>query len=354
MSRLFEPLTLRNVSLRNRIIMSPMCQYSATDGLASDWHHVHYGTRAVGGVGMVMVEATAVVPEGRISAADLGIWSDRHTEALAGVARVIRSHGAVAGIQLAHAGRKAAVQRPWDGGNPLTPDQGGWPVVGPSAIPFAAGYPLPTALDHVGIDAVVEAWRQAAQRALAAGFQVVEVHMAHGYLLHEFLSPLSNRRDDDYGGPLYNRMRLPLRVAQAVREVWPDELPVLARLSATDWVEGGWTVDDSVTLAAALHEIGIDMIDCSSAGLTPDAPIPVAPGFQVPSAAEIRRRAGVPTAAVGLIQVPEQAEQILVTGLADAVCLGRVLLRDPYWPLYAAQVLKAKVDWPPQYWRAKG
>ncbi len=353
MSLLFTPMELRGLRLRNRVFVSPMCQYSSRDGLPGDWHLVHLGSRAVGGAGLVMVEASAVTPEGRISPADSGIWSQDHAQAFRRITQFVREQGAVPAIQLAHAGRKASTDVPWRGGGPLAAGAGGWTPVAPSPLPFASDYPRPEALDAAGIEAVVEAFRAAAGHARDAGFEVVEVHMAHGYLLHSFLSPLSNRRTDEYGGPLENRMRLPLRVAQAVRAAWPDELPVLVRISATDWVEGGWDLEQSVALAARLRELGIDLVDCSSGGLVPDAEIPAGPGFQAPFAQAIRERAAVPTAAVGLITEPVQAEHILRSGQADAVFLGRELLRDPYWPLRAAHVLGAEVDWPVQYARAR-
>ncbi len=353
MTHLFSPLHLRDLAIRNRVFVPPMCQYSATDGFAQDWHLVHLGGRAVGGAGLVMVEATAVVPEGRITAADLGLWSDRHAEALAPVANFLKAQGAVAAVQLAHAGRKASTDVPWRGGKPVGPEMGGWTPVAPSAIPFGPGHPTPTALDEAGIDAVAQAFADAARRACDAGFEVVEIHMAHGYLLHEFLSPLSNRRTDAWGGDLGGRMRLPREVVRRVRAVWPERLPLFVRISATDWKEGGWDLASSIELVRQLAGEGVDLIDCSTGGLVPDAVPPVAPGFQVPFAAAIRRETGVPTAAVGLITEPSQAEQILVTGQADAVMLGRQLLRDPYWPLHAARRLGAEIPWPAQYLRAK-
>lgn len=353
MSRLFSPLKLRGLEFRNRIFLAPMCQYSARDGLPGSWHLVHYGSRAAGGAALVMLEATAVSPEGRISPFDLGLWNDAQAQALAPLARFIKEQGAAPAVQLAHAGRKASADAPWLGGNPLPPEKGGWLPLAPSALPFAPEHALPQALDEGGIGAVVEQFRAAAERALAAGFEVAEVHMAHGYLLHEFLSPLSNRREDAWGGSLENRARLPLRVAEAVRAVWPERLPLFVRISATDWVEGGWDLEQSVQLARWLKERGVDLIDCSSAGLTVDAVIPAAPGFQTPFATTIRQRAGIPVGAVGLITQAAQAEQIVTTGLADAVLLGRELLRDPYWPLLAARELGAEGPWPRQYLRAK-
>ena len=353
MSRLFTPLTLRSVTFRNRIFVSPMCQYSSREGLPTDWHLVHLGSRAVGGAGLVMVEATAVSPEGRISPDDSGIWSDTHAEAFLPISRFIRENGAAPGIQLAHAGRKGSCTLPWLGGGPLGPESCGWQPLAPSPLPFAAGHPTPRPLSGADLDAIEAQFRAATRRSLAAGFQVVEVHMAHGYLLHEFLSPLVNRRDDDYGGPLENRMRFPLRVARAVREEWPQDLPLFVRISSTDWVEGGWDIAQSVILARRLKEVGVDLIDCSSGFVVPDEPVPFGPGFQVPFAATVRSEAGIATGAVGFITDPAQAEQIVATGQADAVLLAREMLRDPYWPLHAARSLGVDVPWPNQYLRAK-
>jgi 2,4-dienoyl-CoA reductase-like NADH-dependent reductase (Old Yellow Enzyme family) len=346
-------LKIGNTEFRNRIFVSPMCQYSSRDGLPRDWHLVHLGSRAVGGAGMVMVEATAVTAEGRISPGDSGIWSDAHAEAFQRITRFISEQGAVPAIQLAHAGRKAGTDAPWRGGAPLAVAAGGWTPLAPSAVPFADGYALPRGMGATDMDEVVAAFVAAARRAHAAGFHCIEVHMAHGYLLHEFLSPLANHRDDDYGGSLENRMRLPLRVAAAVRDVWPAELPLLVRISATDWAEGGWDMDQSLELCRRLRALGVDMIDCSSGGMIPDAVIPAGPGYQTPFAARIRREANIATAAVGLITAPAQAEHILRSGQADAVFLAREMLRDPYWPLHAAQALRVDVEWPVQYQRAK-
>lgn len=350
---LFAPLTLRSVTVRNRIMMSPMCQYSAHDGLPTEWHPLHLASRAVGGTGLVMVEATAVEPRGRITPHDLGIWTDAHGEALRGLAEAIAQHGGTPAIQLAHAGRKASSARPWDGGRPLAADAGGWPVVAPSALPFAEGHPTPEALDRDGIDALVQAFVDGARRALGAGFRVAEIHAAHGYLLHEFLSPISNRRSDRYGGPFENRVRLLEEVVTAVRAVWPDDLPLLVRISATEWRDDGWTLADSTTLAGRLQRLGVDLIDCSSAGNAPALGASVGPGYQTHLAAGIRGVTGVPTAAVGMITEPAQADHVIRTGQADLVALGRVLLREPYWPLRAAHELGADVDWPAQYLRAK-
>ena len=347
---LLSPLTIRGLTLRNRIVMAPMCQYVANEGFADDWHLVHLGSRAAGGVALVIAEATAVTRDGRITPGDLGIWSDEHIEPLARIARFVRSQGAAAGIQLAHAGRKASCDLPWKGGSGLmTPEAGGWPVIGPSAIPFDDGHPTPTALDETGIDRIVAAFEAAARRALQAGFQVVEIHAAHGYLLHEFLSPLSNQRTDQYGGGLESRMRLTLRVAEAVRRLTPSDLPVFVRISATDWVDGGWDADQSVVLASRLKAFGIDLIDVSSGALVPKARIPVGKGYQVPLARKIRDEAGVPTGAVGLITEPQHANEIVTGGDADLVFLARELLREPYWALKAQHELGAEATWPISY-----
>ncbi|HVW02607.1 MAG TPA: NADH:flavin oxidoreductase/NADH oxidase [Planctomycetaceae bacterium] len=347
---LLSPLTIRGVTLRNRIVMSPMCQYIANEGLADDWHLVHLGSRASGGVSLVIAEATAVTRDGRITPGDLGIWSDEHVAPLARIARFVQSQGAVAGIQLAHAGRKASCDLPWKGGTGLrTSDVGGWPVVGPSAIPFDEGNPIPTALDSAGIDGIVSAFEAATHRALAAGFQVIEIHSAHGYLLHEFLSPLSNQRTDEYGGSLENRMRLVLRVAESVRGIVPENLPVFVRISATDWADGGWDLDQSVVLASRLKAVGIDLIDVSSGGLVPKARIPVGKGYQVPLARRIRDEAGIMTGAVGLITEAANANEIVTGGDADLVFLARELLREPYWALKAEQELGGEPTWPISY-----
>lgn len=347
---LLSPLTLRGVTLRNRIVMSPMCQYSSTDGFADDWHLVHLGSRAAGGTGLVIVEATAVTPEGRITPGDMGIWSDAHKEQLGRIAAFLRRMGAAAGIQLAHAGRKASCDLPWKGGAGLkTPEEGGWQVVAPSAIAFSEGNPVPVALDQAGIDEVVDAFEAAARRALDAGFDVLEIHAAHGYLLHEFLSPLSNQRTDEYGGSLENRMRLLLRVAERLRSIMPDSAPLFVRISATDWAEGGWDIDQSVVLAGRLKELGVDLIDVSSGGLVPHARIPLGKGYQVPLAQRIREEAGIATGAVGLITETEHADELITSGSADLVFLGRELLREPYWALKAQQQLEAEPSWPVQY-----
>lgn len=350
--RLFEPLALRGLTLRNRIAMSPMCQYSAVDGHMTDWHHVHLASRAVGGAGLIIVEATGVLPEGRISPGDTGIWGDEHLPGLARAAALVKSHGAAAGIQLAHAGRKASAALPWLGGRQLTAEQGGWETVAPSPLPFRDGDRTPHALDPAGIRRVVEAFADATRRALAAGYDLVEVHAAHGYLLHSFLSPLSNQRSDAYGGSFENRTRLLLEVVDAVRAAWPDDRPLLVRISASDWVDGGWDLDQSVELARLLRARGVDLVDCSSGGLVPHARIADGPGYQVPFAARIRREAGIATGAVGRITRPAQAEQVIADGDADLVLLARELLRDPYWPMRAARELGHPVPWPPQYLRA--
>lgn len=349
---LFQPLDQRGLRLPNRIVVSPMCQYACKEGLATDWHLVHLGSRAVGGAGVVLAEATAVEPRGRISAADLGLWSDAQIEPLRRVTAFVEAHGSIPGVQLAHAGRKGSTRPSWEGGGQLAPDAGGYATCAPSARPFRAGEAAPEALDEAGIAAVVASFVSAAHRARAAGFQIVEVHAAHGYLLHQFLSPLTNGRTDGYGGSFANRARLTLEVVSAVRAVWPDDLPLWVRLSATDWVEGGWTADETVKLASLLGERGVDLVDCSTGGLVPDAVIPVAPGFQVPFAERVRREARVATGAVGLITEPHQAEQILASGSADVVLLARELLRDPYWPLHAAKALGVAPTPPREYARA--
>ena len=353
MSQLFSPLTLRALTVRNRVFVSPMCQYSSGDGAPNDWHFVHLGSRAVGGAGLVMTEATAVAPEGRITPSDLGLWSDAQVEAFRRLAAFIRAQGAAAGIQLAHAGRKASTDVPWRGGKPLPPAEGSWETLAPSAVPFSASWPSPRAMTPADLAAVRDQFVGAARRALDAGFDVVEIHAAHGYLLHQFLSPLSNRRDDGYGGSFANRVRFPLEIAQAVRAAWPDDRPVFMRVSSTDWVDGGWNLSSSIELAKLLKAVGIDLVDCSGGGLVPDAKIPAGPGFQTPAAAAIRREAGIATAAVGLITSPQQAEQIVATGQADAVFLAREFLRHPYWPLEAARALGAEIEWPKQYARAR-
>jgi len=352
MSLLFSPLQLRAVTLPNRIGMPPMCQYSASGGLANDWHVQHYGSRAAGGAGLVIVEATAVLPEGRISPGDLGLWDDAQIEPLARVARLIAAQGAVPAIQIGHAGRKASVGLGWETQRTLTAEEGGWTTVAPSNSAFE-GYAEPRALDREGISSIVKAFAAAARRARQAGFRAVEIHAAHGYLLHQFLSPLANRRDDDYGDGFANRTRLTREVVAAVRAAWPDELPLLIRLSATDWMDGGWDAEQTVELCRQLKTAGVDLADISTGGLAPNAKIPAGPGFQAPFAARVRTEAGLPASAVGLITEPAQAEAILAEGRADLVLLGRELLRNPFWPLQAAQTLGVEAAWPKQYLRAR-
>jgi 2,4-dienoyl-CoA reductase-like NADH-dependent reductase (Old Yellow Enzyme family) len=349
---LFSPLTIGNTTLRNRIVVSPMCTYSAVDGVPDDWHLVHLGSRASGGAGLVFTEATAITPEGRISAGDTGLWNAAQRDAWARIAAFVRGQGAVLGVQLAHAGRKASTAAPWRGGGPLSAAQGGWTPVAPSALAFDAHYSTPDALDAAGIAKVIDDFRASAARAREAGFGVVEIHAAHGYLLHQFLSPLSNRRGDAYGGAFNHRVRLLREVVAAVREAWPQPLPLFVRLSATDWVEGGWTIEESVALTHLLKADGVDALDCSTGGLMPHAVIPVAPDFQVPFAARIRRETGILTGAVGLITQAAQAQAILERGDADLIFMGRELLRDPYFPRRAAAELNAKIDAPLQYQRA--
>jgi 2,4-dienoyl-CoA reductase-like NADH-dependent reductase (Old Yellow Enzyme family) len=351
---LFSPLTIREITLRNRIVVSPMCQYSCEDGFATDWHLVHLGSRAVGGAALVFAEASAVVPEGRISPADLGIWKDEHIEPLARVARFIKTQGAVPGIQLAHAGRKASTAAPWLGGKPLSPAQGGWtPIYAPSPIPFNDGYQTPEALSIAGIAEVVNAFALAAKRALDAGFEVVEIHGAHGYLGTQFLSPISNHRNDEYGGSFENRTRFVREIVNAVRRVWPRRLPLFLRISATEWTEGGWNGEDSVALAKMVHPLGVDLIDNSSGGNVANAQIPIGAGYQVPFARQVRQQANIATAAVGMITDPMQADQIIRNGEADLIIMAREFLRDPYWPLHAAPAVHQEIAWPKQYERAK-
>ncbi len=354
MSQLFQPLTLRQLTLSNRIAVSPMCQYSARDGLANDWHLVHLGSRAVGGAGLVIMEAAAVLPEGRITPEDLGLWSDAQIAPLQRITRFIEAQGSVAAIQLAHAGRKASTWRPWLGRHGTLPvAEGGWQPVGPSAIAFDRSYLPPAELDEAGITWVIEAFVQAAQRASRAGFRIAEIHAAHGYLLHQFLSPVSNRRQDAYGGSFENRIRLLLQVTEAVRQVWPESLPLFVRLSATDWVAEGWNEEETVSLSRQLKALGVDLIDVSSGGTSASAEIPVGPGYQTLFAARVRQEAGIATGTVGMITDAIQAEHILRTGQADLVLLARELLRHPYWPLQAAETLGEKgVPWPAQYVRA--
>jgi 2,4-dienoyl-CoA reductase-like NADH-dependent reductase (Old Yellow Enzyme family) len=351
---LFDPIQIRGLTSRNRIVVSPMCQYSSDDGFANDWHLVHLGSRAVGGAGIVFAEATAVEPRGRISPQDLGVWRDEHIAGLKRVADFIRSQGSIPGIQLAHAGRKASTARPWDGGGPLDPTSDGWLVVGPSPIPFDDGYPVPEPLTSAGIADLTEAFTQAARRALDAGFQVVEVHAAHGYLLHEFLSPVSNTRTDGYGGAFEKRARIVREIVRSIRTVWPEALPLFLRISATDWLDDtAWNIEQSVALCRILQGEGVDLIDCSSGGLVPYAKVPTGPGFQVPFAGRIRKDVGILTGAMGLITSGAQAEMILKNGQADMILLARQFLRDPYWPLHAAVELGGNATWPVQYLSAK-
>lgn len=353
MAQLFEPLQIRDITFRNRIAVAPMCQYSSENGFASEWHLVHLGSRAVGGAALVMTEAAAVEARGRISPQDLGIYDDAHIEPLQRITRFLHEHGAVSGIQLAHAGRKASTARPWEGGKPVGPDKDGWePIIGPSALAFADGYQTPQALSEPEIREVVAAWGRAAQRTLEAGFQMIEIHAAHGYLLHEFLSPFSNQRTDPYGGSFANRTRLLREVTQEVRRHWPERLPLFVRLSVTDWTEGGWDVEQSIEVARELKSLGVDLIDCSSGGNVAGAKIPLGSGYQTGFAARIRQEADVLTGAVGLITAPAQADTIVRTGQADMVLLARELLRDPHWPLRAAKELGQEIPVPPQYARA--
>lgn len=353
MPHLFEPLTIRDITLRNRIGMSPMCQYSYQDGFSDDWQLVHLGARATGGAGLVMAEATAVEARGRITPHDAGIWSDAHIEPLARIAHFVKQQGAVPGIQIAHAGRKASVERPWDGGRPIPlEDARAWPVVGPSDIPFDDGYQVPHALNQQEIHQIQAAFADAAQRALTAGFEWFEIHAAHGYLIHSFYSPLSNHRSDLYGGSFENRIRFLLETVQAVRTVWPERLPLAVRISGTDWVEGGWTIENSTDLAIRLKTEGVDLVDCSSSGNAPHVKVPVGAGYQVPISEAVRRGSGIMAAAVGMITSPAQADECIRNGRADMVLLGREMLRDPNWAIHAAQVLKQPVTVPSQYLRA--
>lgn len=355
-NHLFSPLKLRDLTLSNRIAVSPMCEYSSVDGFANDWHLVHLGSRAVGGAGLVLTEAAAVSPEGRISPADLGIWKDEHIPALRRITDFIHQQGAFAGMQLAHAGRKASMAPPWEKTRTVPPAEGGWQAVAPSAIRFADAYPLPVALDSAGLAKVIGDFVSAAERARAAGFDVVEVHAAHGYLLHEFLSPLTNHRTDEYGGSFENRVRFPLEVVRAVRAAWPGHLPVFVRISATDWAPeslgASWTLEESVAFARLLKDAGVDLIDVSTGGNHPAQQIPLGPGYQVAHAETVHREAGIPTGAVGLITSPAQADQIVRNDQASLVLLAREMLRDPYWPLHAADKLQQQVAWPIQYLRA--
>lgn len=351
-SALFEPITMREVTARNRIVVSPMCQYSAAEGIPHEWHYIHLASRAVGGAGIVFTEATAVEPGGRISPWDVGLWSDEQENAFSKIAERVTEYGAVAGIQLAHAGRKASHRRPWERRSPIEPEAGGWEVVGPSPIPWTEGDLVPHELTRQEIGQIAERWREAAARSLRAGFRILEIHAAHGYLLHSFLSPISNRRDDEYGGSLENRMRAVIETVEAVRDAWPAELPLSVRVSATDWVEGGWNIDDTVVLADRLRGLDVDVVVCSSGGTSPDQQIDSFPGYQVPFAERVRREAGIATGAVGLLYDPYQLEEIIAEGKADLAVLARMLLWDPYWPHHAAAELGAPLALPIQYERS--
>lgn len=350
--QIFRPIGFRSVIARNRIVCSPMCQYSATDGVPNDWHFQHLGARAVGGAGIVFAEMTNVEPRGRISAGCLGLWNDDQRDAFARIARFVKAQGAVAGIQLAHAGRKASTARPWEGGKPILPENGGWQIVAPSPIPFSEGYQVPQEMNEKTIAATVAKFAASARRAREAGFDVIELHGAHGYLISSFLSPISNSRTDRYGGGFENRARFLLEVVDAVRSEWPDEKPLFVRISCTDWMEGGWDLESSVKLAQLLKAGGkVDLMDCSSGGVDPRQKVNIHPGYQVPFAAAVRSRAGIATGAIGLIYSPDMAEQIVASGQADVVVMARAMLNDPYWPLHAAKALRAKIPWPKQYER---
>lgn len=354
MAHLFSPLKIKNIELKNRIAVSPMCEYSSEDGFANDWHLIHLGSRAIGGAGLIITEATAVSPEGRISFADLGIYRDEHIEKLKHITDFIHQNGAVAGVQLAHAGRKASHDKPWNGNKQIPADQiNGWQTVAPSAIPFAEGEEAPLELDKAGIEKVKADFKAATNRAIAAGFKVIELHSAHGYLMHQFLSPISNKRTDEYGGSFDNRIRLLLEVVETIKEVWPKENLLFIRLSTTEWTEGGWNAEDSVALAKILKDRGVDLIDCSSGGNVVGARIPLKPGYQVEFAEKVKKESGILTGAVGLITTAYQADEIIQEGEADLIFLAREMLRDPHFPLRAAHELGHEVKWPVQYERAK-
>jgi 2,4-dienoyl-CoA reductase-like NADH-dependent reductase (Old Yellow Enzyme family) len=353
MSKLFSPLTIKDITFRNRIAISPMCQYSAVDGFANDWHLVHYGSRAVGGAALIIQEATAVSPEGRISPGDLGLYKEEHIEMLQKITSFIHQHGAIAGIQLAHAGRKAGCAKPWDGGKQLKENEGGWTTVSASAIAFNPEDDASRELDSDGINKVINDFKTAARQALQAGYKLIEIHAAHGYLIHQFLSPLSNHRTDTYGGSFENRIRLLLEIVKAIQTEWPQNLPLFVRISATDWAEGGWNADEAVKLSAILKQNGVDLIDCSSGGMVPYQKIPLGPGYQVAFAERIKAETGILTSAVGLITEAHQAEDILVKGQADLILIARASLRDPYFALNAAKILGDDIEWPLQYKRAK-
>ncbi len=351
--KIFTSLKIRDITSRNRLVVSPMCQYSSIDGFANDWHLVHLGSRAVGGAGIVFTEATAVTPEGRISPEDLGIWKDEHIEMLSRITKFIHDQGAVAGIQLAHAGRKGSTFRPWDGDGKVPENKGGWIPIGPSTTVFDSNYPVPRELSLNEIQQLKQSFHQAIQRSIKAGFKIIEIHAAHGYLLHEFLSPVSNQRKDQYGGSFENRTRLLLEVVKEARRTWPKELPIFVRISATDWLnEKGWDIDESVKLAHLLKKEGVDLIDCSTGGIAPNIKIPVGPAFQAPFAERIKKETGIMTGAVGMITTRNQAEKILSSGQADVVLMAREFLRNPYWPIHAQKESKIKPSWPPQYERA--
>jgi 2,4-dienoyl-CoA reductase-like NADH-dependent reductase (Old Yellow Enzyme family) len=350
--QLFRPITFRSITARNRITVSPMCQYSATDGLPDDWHLQNLASRAVGGAGIVFAEATNVEPRGRITPYCTGLWNDQQRDAFARIVRFVKAQGAVAGMQLAHGGRKSSAARPWEGGKGIFPEQGGWEVIAPSPIPFAEAYPVPREMDEKTIAATVAQFAASTRRTREAGFDLIEIHGAHGYLISTFLSPITNRRTDRYGGSFENRTRFLLEVVDAVRSEWPDDKPLFVRISCSDWMEGGWGLEDSVRLAQVLKAGGkVDLIDCSSGGVDPRQKIELKPGYQVPFAAAIRARAGIATGAVGLISKPEMAEDIVASGQADIIVMARAFLNDPHWPLHAAKVLKAKIAWPKQYER---
>jgi 2,4-dienoyl-CoA reductase-like NADH-dependent reductase (Old Yellow Enzyme family) len=353
MSKLFSPLKIREVEFKNRIFVSPMCQYSSIDGIPNDWHLVHLGSRAVGGSGLIIAEASAVSPEGRITPDDNGIWNDIQVEGFRRITDFIKNQNCLSGIQLAHAGRKASTYSPWKGNGEITEDKGGWQTIAPSAISFGKNYPCPKELSKEEIQKVITQFKSAAERSIKAGFDVIEIHMAHGYLIHEFLSPISNQRNDEYGGSLENRCKFAVKIAQEVRDVIPSSVPLFARISSTDWIEDGWNLEESIYLAKQLKIAGVDLIDCSSGGNISGAKIPAGPGYQIPFADKIRREADILTGGVGFITSPVQAEQIIATGQADAVFLAREFLRDPYWPLKAAKQLKEDINWPLQYSRAK-
>ena len=353
MSKLFSPLVIKSVTFKNRLVISPMCQYSAVNGFANDWHLVHLGSRAVGGAALIIQEATAVSPEGRITPGDLGLYNEKHVEKLQTITRFIHQQGSVAGLQLAHAGRKGGCALPWNGGLKLRGNEGGWRTVSASALPFNPEDEAPQTLDSTGIAKVIADFKLAAQRALAAGYKVIEIHAAHGYLIHQFFSPLSNHRADSYGGSFENRIRLLLEIVQVIKSVWPEELPLFVRISTTDYVEGGWDVDEAIKLAVILKTVGVDLIDCSSGGLVPYARIPFGPGYQVPFAAAIKKGAGILTGAVGMITGVDQAEAILTKGEADLILQARESLREPYFALKAAKASGDDITWPLQYVRAK-